>query len=74
MQIIQNVMDESSPYAVAYKDMHAVEQDEQMSACAENRTPREVRLHFKRGLDLREGTMSQLLFSLGKMVHHLLIT
>ena len=53
MQIIQNVMDESSPYAVAYKYMHEVEQEEQRSACAENRTPREVRLHFKRGPDQR---------------------
>ena len=53
MQIIQNVMDESSPYAVAYKYMHEVEQEEQRFACAENRTPREVRLHFKRGPDQR---------------------
>ena len=53
MQIIQNVMDESSPYAVAYKYMHEVEQEEQRSACTENRTPREVRLNFKRGPDQR---------------------
>ena len=53
MQIIQNVMDEISPYVVAYKYMHEVEQEEQMSACAENRIPREVRLHFKRGPDQR---------------------
>ena len=33
--------------------MHEVEQEEQMSACAENRIPREVRLHFKRGPDQR---------------------
>ena len=32
MRIIQNVMDEISPYAVAYKYMHEVEQEEQMSA------------------------------------------
>ena len=53
MQVIQNVMDEISPYAVAYKYMHEVEQEEQISACTENRTPREVRLHFKRGPDQR---------------------
>ena len=46
-------MDESSPYAVAYKYTHEVEQEEQWSACAESRTPREVRLHFKRGPDQR---------------------
>ena len=72
--VIQNVMDESSPYAIAYKYMHEVEQ-EQGSACAENRTPREVRLHFKRGPDQRrynEPTHDEL-FSLVKMVPHLLI-
>ena len=47
-------MDESSPYAVAYKYMHEVAQDEQGSACAENRTPREARLHFKCGPDQRK--------------------
>ena len=31
--------------------MHEVEQEEQWFACAESRTPREVRLHFKRGSD-----------------------
>ena len=36
---------------VAYKYMHEVQQEEQGSACAENRTPREVRLYFKRGPD-----------------------
>ena len=46
-------MDESSSYAVAYKYMYEVEQEEQRFACAENRTPREVRLHFKRGPDQR---------------------
>ena len=51
MQIIQNVMDEISPYAVAYKYMHEVQQEGQGSACAENRTPREVKLFFKRGPD-----------------------
>ena len=35
-------MDEISPYAVAYKYMHEVEQEEQMSACAENRIPRDA--------------------------------
>ena len=53
MQIIQNVMDESSPYAVAYKYMHEVQQEEQGSACGENRSPREVRLYFKWGPDQR---------------------
>ena len=46
-------LDESSPYAVAYKYMHEVQQEEQGSACAENRTPREARLYFKRGPDQR---------------------
>ena len=56
MQIIQNVMDESSPYAVAYKYMHEVEEEEQGSACAENRTPR-----FSNVVLIRKGTMSQLM-------------
>ena len=29
--MLQNVMDESSPYAVAYKYMHEIEQEEQRS-------------------------------------------
>ena len=33
--------------------MHEVQQEEQGSACAENRTQREVRLYFKRGPDQR---------------------
>ena len=46
-------MDESSPYAVAYKYMHEVQQEEQGSACAENRT------FISNGVLIREGTMSQ---------------
>ena len=53
MQIIQTVVDQNSPYTEAYKYMHAVEQSEELCASAENRSPREVRLHFKRGPDQR---------------------
>ena len=45
MQIIQTVIDQNSPYAAAYKYMHAFEQSEQLCASVENRSPREVRLH-----------------------------
>ena len=40
MQIIQTVIDQNSPYAAAYKYMHAFEQSEQLCASVENRSPR----------------------------------
>ena len=53
MQIIQTIIDQNSPYAAAYKCMHAVKQSEELCASTENRSPREVRLHFKHGPDQR---------------------
>ena len=49
-EIIQTVIDQNSPYAAAYKYMHALSK---VNNSAENRSPREVRLHFKRGPDQR---------------------
>ena len=50
MQDVLTVMEEHSPHARAYKYMHDVEQEEQRAIC-ENRQPRHVTLHFKRGPD-----------------------
>ena len=48
MHIIQTVIDQNSPYAAAYSMLLS-----KVCASAENRSPREVRLHFKRGPDQR---------------------
>ena len=50
-EIMQTIIDQNSPYAAAYKCMHAVKQSEELCASTENRSPREVRLHFKHGPD-----------------------
>lgn len=53
METIQTVMSEASPYADAYRQMHAVEQDEEQDADFNHREPKQARLFFERGLDCR---------------------
>lgn len=53
MERIDDVLQESSPYASAYRHMHAMEQTEEQDALTLNREPRQVRLFFKRGPDCR---------------------
>ena len=52
METIQGVMSES-PYADAYRHMHAIEQGEELDAKSTHREPRQARLYFKRGPDCR---------------------
>jgi hypothetical protein len=53
MEIIHMVMQDHSPYASAFKQMHTVEQEEQQHAAGLDREPQIVRLFFKRGPDCR---------------------
>lgn len=48
------VITENNPYAAAYRNMHAVQQEEDHHATAEGRQPQEVRMQFKRGPDRRQ--------------------
>ena len=53
MEIINDVMEEHSPYVSAYKQMYRVEQDEEQYSAEQDQQPRMVRLMFKRGPDCR---------------------
>lgn len=53
METINRVMRAISPYASAYRHMHAIEQAEESDAQAFSREPLPVRLFFKRGPDSR---------------------
>ena len=53
MEDIQEVLQESSPYAQAYKNMHIIEMEEQQHASTSNTDPKQVRLFFKSGPDCR---------------------
>lgn len=53
MQELLAVMEDYSPYTRAYKYMHVVELEEGERANRENREPKEISLHFKRGPDRR---------------------
>ena len=53
MEIINDVMEEHSPYVSAYKQMYRVEQDEEQYSTEQDQQPRMVRLMFKRGPDCR---------------------
>ena len=45
MRTIQNVMHRDNPYALAFKHMSEVEQEEHLLAASENRLPSEVHVH-----------------------------
>lgn len=53
MEELQYVLQEVSPYAEAYRTMHAVELEEQQRARRDSTDPQQVRLYFKRGPDCR---------------------
>ena len=53
MRTIQNVMHRDNPYALAFKHMSEVEQEEHLIAAAENRLPSEVQMYMKVAGDRR---------------------
>ena len=53
MLLLQNNILESNPYAVAYNNLHAIEQEELQLAGAEGREPQSIRMIFSAGPDRR---------------------
>ena len=53
MRTIQNVMHRDNPYALAFKHMSEVEQEEHLIAASENRLPSEVQMYMKVAGDRR---------------------
>ena len=53
MRTIQNVMHRDNPYALAFKHMSEVEQEEHLISAAENRLPSEVQMYMKVAGDRR---------------------
>ena len=72
MRTIQNVMHRDNPYALAFKHMSEVEQEEHLIAAAENRLPSEVQMYMKVAGDRRTYNLphhDEPLFLLVKTVH-----
>ena len=53
MLLLQNNILDSNPYAVAYNNLHAIEQEELQLAGAEGREPQSIRMIFSAGPDRR---------------------
>ena len=53
MLLLQNNIIESNPYAAAYNNLHAIEQEELQLAGAEGREPESIRMIFSAGPDRR---------------------
>ena len=53
MLLLQNNILESNPYAVAYNNLHTIEQEELQLAGAEGREPQSIRMIFSAGPDRR---------------------
>ena len=53
MQLIQNIMDEESPYIRAYRYMADIEREENIRVVTENCQPSEVRMYMRTGRNRR---------------------